>query len=81
MRIYKKNVHLYVFLGKLIKYAPSFPSPAPTPPPQASSILNQASQPSRPGPGPGCWCSLGIELSIKLPFELGRGPIESSRGR
>ena len=34
-------------------------SPPPTSPPQASSILNQASHPSRPGPGPGCWRSLG----------------------
>ena len=53
MRIYKKKVHLCVFLRKLIKYGHPFP-PSPHPTPQASSILNQASQPSRPGPGPTC---------------------------
>ena len=56
MRIYKKNIHLIVFLRKLIKYAP-FPPPHPTTlvPPKPSSILNQAGPAQDPaGPGPGC---------------------------
>ena len=44
MSIYKKNIHLSVFIRKLIKYAPFPPPPTPPPwlPPKPSSILNQA---------------------------------------
>ena len=50
MRTYKKNVHLFVFLRRLIKYAPSPPTlPPPWFPPKPSSILNQAGPAWDPG--------------------------------
>ena len=59
LRIYKKKVHLCVFLRKLIKHGPPFPPPPPPWfPPKPSSILNQAGpaqDPAGAGARVGAW--------------------------
>ena len=62
----RNNVHLYVFLRKLIKYAPLSPPPPPWFPPKPSSILNQAGPAWDPaGLGPG----LEVEAAYKASWD------------